>query len=265
MKIVVTGGASGVGDALVDRLSEHEVWIVDRNEPETVREHHRFIPLDLADAQAIEGITTALPDAIDGLANVAGIAAAPDPEAVLAVNFLGLRLLTETLVPRLATGGRIVSVSSVAGREWLAKYDRLKPLLETSSFAEGFAWCQANRDTLARDPYTFSKRMVTAYTLRKAHDGVAGNFRINCVSPGPIDTPLYPQFESLMGQAHSQWMQSQAGRAATPNDIAEVIDLLLTGECGWLNGVDIPVDGSYTAGMESGWVDFSASPIMNRG
>ena len=152
MKIVVTGGASGVGDALVERLREHEVWIIDRNEPETVRGRHRFVPLDLTDSQAIEGITTALPDAVDGLANVAGIAAAPDPETVLAVNFLGLRLLTETLIPRLAAGGRIISVSSVAGREWLGKYERLLPLLETPSFAEGLAWCQANRDTLARDP-----------------------------------------------------------------------------------------------------------------
>lgn len=68
-----------MGEALVDRLSEHEVWIVDRNEPPAVRENHQFVPLDLTDSQAIEGITTALPDTVDGLANVAGIAAAPDP------------------------------------------------------------------------------------------------------------------------------------------------------------------------------------------
>ena len=87
-------------------------------------------------------------------------------------------------------------------------------------------------------------------------------FTINCVSPGPIETPLYPQFESLMGKAHSEWMKTQTGRIANADDIAEVVDLLQTGDCGWLNGVDIPVDGGYTAGLESGWVDFSQSPIM---
>ena len=56
-----------------------------------------------------------------------------------------------------------------------------------------------------------------------------------------------------MGKAQSDWSKEQTGRAASANDIAEVVDLLLTGECGWLNGVDIPVDGGYSAGLESGW------------
>jgi NAD(P)-dependent dehydrogenase (short-subunit alcohol dehydrogenase family) len=55
----------------------------------------------------------------------------------------------------------------------------------------------------------------------------------------------------------------QAGRSATPDDIAEVIDLLCTAACGWLNGVDIPVDGGYSAGIESGWIDFNQSPLMS--
>ena len=43
-----------------------------------------------------------------------------------------------------------------------------------------------------------SKRLVTAHTLRSAEDGIAKAYTMNCVSPGPIETPLYPQFESLM-------------------------------------------------------------------
>ena len=60
-------------------------------------------------------------------------------------------------------------------------------------------------------------------------------YRINCISPGPIDTPLYPEFESIMGKAQSDWSRAQAG-TAEPNDIAEVLELLLTGDCGWLKG-----------------------------
>ena len=40
--------------------------------------------------------------------------------------------------------------------------------------------------------------------------------------------------------------------------------MALTGESGWLNGVDIPVDGGYTAGIESGWIDFNSSPLMQQ-
>ncbi len=67
-----------------------------------------------------------------------------------------------------------------------------------------------------------------------------------------------------MGEAQSHWMIAQAGRSATPNEIAEVIEILATGECGWLNGVDVPVDGGYTASIESGWIDFNDSPLMRQ-
>ena len=262
MRFVVTGGASGVGEALVKRLVAHDVWILDINSPNELTEGHHYVEVNLTDQESINQAINALPESLDGLANVAGMAQAAEAEMVVAVNFLALRHLSETLAPRLGSTGRIVNVSSVAGREWLGKYDRLKPLLETQTFAEGLEWCRINHNVVARDPYTLSKRLVTAYTLLSAQQGVAQGHRINCVSPGPIETPLYPQFESLMGEAQSDWMKAQAGRAANANDIGEVIDFLLTGECGWLNGVDIPVDGGYTAGMESGWVDFSQSPIM---
>lgn len=261
MRIIVTGGASGLGAALVDRLAAHEIWILDLNSPTRLVDTHRFVPLDLSDAQAINRVLADLPDALDGLANVAGIAKAPRQETVIAVNFLGLRHLTENLTSRLVSGGRVVNVSSIAGRDWQSRYERLLPLLETKSFSDGMHWCQAHPEHLGRDPYTFSKRLVTAYTLRSAQEGVKKGFRINCVSPGPIDTPLYPEFESLMGKAQSDWTRAQVG-TASPNDIAEVVELLLTGHCGWLNGADIPVDGGYTAGLESGWIDFAASPAM---
>lgn len=262
MRLVVTGGASGVGQAVVARLADHEVWILDRNEPSELNLAHHFAPVDLADRGAIDEAVSRLPGSIDGLANIAGMAAAPDPETVLAVNFLGMRHLTDAVIPRLASSGRIVNVSSVAGRDWHARYERLRPLLETASFDEGIRWCRDHRDALARDPYTFSKRTVTAYTLRAAEQALHNGYTINCVSPGPVETPLYPEFESLMGKAQSDWMKAQTRRAARPVDIAEVVDLLLTGECGWLNGVDIPVDGGYSAGMETGWIDFSDSPLM---
>ncbi len=262
MKIIVTGGASGLGEALVARLAAHEVWVLDVKAPESLHEGHQFVALDLSDAEQIDAALGSLPESVDALANVAGVAAAPQPETVLAVNFLGLRHLSAAIVPRLVAGGAIVNVSSIAGRDWQAKYEKLLPLLETGSFAEGMAWCRENSALYDRDPYTFSKRLVTAHTLRTAQDGVAKGYRINCVSPGPIETPLYPQFESLMGKAQSDWMMAQTGRIATAGDIAEVVDLLLTGECGWLNGVDVPVDGGYSAGLASGWVDFSQSPIM---
>ncbi len=261
MKLIVTGGASGVGRALVTLLAAHEVWVLDRNPPEALSRGHHYVPLDLADARSIESAVAALPQQIDGLANVAGIAEAREPEQVIAVNFLGMRYLSESLEPKL-DGGAIVNVSSIAGRDWHAKLPRLAPLLASLSYEDGLRWCAEQQEQFARDPYTLSKRLVTAYTLRSAQRALQSGFRINCISPGPIETPLYPTFENIMGKAQSDWTAAQTGRIATPTDIAEVLALLLTGPCAWLNGVDVPVDGGYSAGLDAGWIDFSASPVM---
>lgn len=262
MRIVVTGGASGVGAALVERLrqAQHEIHVLDVAVP-TDTDGIEFVSCDLSDQNAIDAAIEQLPTPIDALANVAGIARADSGTTVLAVNFFGLRHLTDRLFDRLSEQAAVVNVSSVAGRDWAPRYDKLKPVLETPSMAEGLSWCAEHQDWVDRDPYSLSKRLVTAYTLREAQRFMREDRTINCVSPGNIDTPLYPQFEALMGEEHSRWMIAQAGRTSTPGEIAEVIDMLLTSRCARLNGVDIPVDGGYTAGLESGWIDFAASPI----
>jgi len=262
--VVVTGGSSGVGAALVRRLAAagHRVFTLDVTEPAAPLAGQTFVRCDLGDAQAIASAVAALPGSLHGLANVAGMARSADPVRVLAVNFLGLREITRALTPRLAEGSGIVNVSSIAGRDWRARLDRILPLLDTASMANGLAWCRAQTDAFARDPYSFSKRCVTAFSLREAREHVHRSTRILCVSPGGIDTPLSPQFEALMGSEQTAWSRAQVGRPAVPDEIAQVIEMLLCQPCGWLNGVDIPVDRGYCAGLESGWIDFSQSPVM---
>ena len=261
---VVTGGSSGVGAALAQRLSRagHQVLNLDVSEPATPLPGQTWMRCDLGDAASIAAAVAAAPASLDGLANVAGMARAGDPVRVVAVNFLGLREITRALTPRLTQGSGIVNVSSIAGRDWRARLDRIMPLLDTASMAQGLAWCQAQADTFARDPYSFSKRCVTAFSLREAREHVHRTTRILCVSPGGIDTPLSPQFEALMGSEQTAWSRGQIGRPAVPDEIAQVIETLLCQPCGWLNGVDIPVDRGYCAGLESGWIDFSQSPVM---
>lgn len=262
--LIITGGSSGVGAALVGRWLKagHCVINLDVAAPQDKLQVASWRSCDLSSEASIAAAVSALPARVDGLANVAGIARASDPAKVLAVNFLGVREFTRRLTPQLAEGSGIVSVSSIAGRDWHNRYDRIKPLLETPSMSAGLSWCSENTAAFVKDPYSFSKRCVTAWTLREAQHHVHRSTRILCVSPGAIDTPLSPQFEALMGAEQTAWLRSQAGRPAQPDDIAQVIDMLLTQPCGWLNGVDIPVERGYCAGLDSGWIDYDQSPIM---
>ena len=49
-------------------------------------------------------------------------------------------------------------------------------------------------------------------------------------------------------------------RVATPDDQAQVVAWLLVGECGWVNGIDLPVDNGLSAGMTVGWANPKDSP-----
>ena len=258
--IALTGGATGIGAATVARLvaAGCEMHILDVAAPAEPRA--KFIHCDLARRDAIDAAIAMLPPSLDALINVAGIPGPQPAEAVVAVNFLGLRHLTESLVPRIAAGGSVVNVASTAGWDWQKRAEVVKSLLDTPDYAAGMNWLRAHAADWNRDPYKFSKQCAAAYTYRATGFALPYRVRVNCVNPGATGTQLTPQFRELVGPAMYDWGVAQIGREGTPQDIAEVIEYLAIGQCRWLNGVEIVVDGGYIAGLVGGWVDVNASP-----
>ena len=258
--VLVTGGATGIGAATVARLiaTGAHVTVIDIAEPE--ERGARFVACDLSDAAAIDKALEVLGGPWNALVNVAGIPGPRPAEPVIAVNFLGLRHLTERILPRMAPGGSVVNVASTAGRDWQRRAAVVASLLDTPDFAAGLDWCRANAPLWERDPYTFSKQCVVAWTYRAAGLGLRHGVRVNSVSPGGTQTRLTDNFTAQIGAEQVDWMNRQIGRPAEPEDIAKIIEFVAIGDCGWLNGVDIPVDGGLTAGLIGGWIDFSQSP-----
>jgi NAD(P)-dependent dehydrogenase (short-subunit alcohol dehydrogenase family) len=258
--VVLTGGATGIGAATAARMlaADCQLHVLDVAAP--TLNGARFVHCDLGRPAAIDAAVAALPARIDALINVAGIAG-PDPaETVVAVNFLGLRHLTESLVNRVADGGSVVNVASSAGRDWQKRAELVQGLLDTADFAAGMDWLARNKGAWADNPYKFSKQCAAAYTYRAARLGLARGVRVNCVNPGATETQLTPAFRELVGPALYDWGVAQVGRHGTPADIAEVIEFLAIGQCRWLNGVEIVVDGGYIAGLVGGWIKPENSP-----
>lgn len=254
-QVVLTGGAAGIGEATAARLLErgHQVVVLDLNEPPAA-EGLTFVRCDLGDPDSIDEALAELPDQADALVNVAGIASAANSAAVVAVNFLGLRQISEGFAPRIARGGTIVNVASSAGRDWPANAELVGGLLDTSDFASGIEWLGANRDAWVGNPYKFSKQAAAAYTYRAARFVGEYGVRVNCVNPGATETRLTPEFRELIGDETYDWIGSQLGRTGVPAEVAEVVEYLAVGDCQWLNGVEITVDGGYYAGLVGGWI-----------
>jgi NAD(P)-dependent dehydrogenase (short-subunit alcohol dehydrogenase family) len=166
------------------------------------------------------------------------------------------------MFPRMRSGASVVNVASTAGQDWQRRAAVINQLLDTADFASGLDWCRANGVLWEKDPYTFSKQCVVGWTYRAAGAGRAYGVRVNCVSPGGTDTRLTENFTAQIGAEQVAWMNSHIGRPAKPDDIAKVIEFVAVGDCGWLNGVDIAVDGGLAAGRIGGWIDFSLSPAM---
>ncbi len=260
-RVLLTGASTGIGNATLQRLvaDGHHVTTLDIKEPPEGSARH--ILCDLSDPASIDAAVEQLDGPFDALGNIAGVAGAMGAELVLRVNVYGLRHITERLLAEgaIAPGGSIVNIASLAGMAWQRHLDRIAALDAAADFAEGIEVAQAF-DAGGAAAYVLSKEWVVAYTQRLAGQLLPQRIRVNSVSPGPVMTPLFPYFESDAGPEQMAWLNEQVGRAAEPDDQAQAIVWLAVGDSGWVNGVDLPVDGGLSAGMRVGWADTKTSP-----
>ncbi|MEV5898402.1 coniferyl-alcohol dehydrogenase [Streptomyces sp. NPDC048253] len=240
--VVITGGASGIGEAVVRRFAARgdEVIVFDRK-PSSL-EGIRSVQADLNDCSSIDAAVGALDRPVDVLCNVAGVSGVSPVPLILGVNFFGLRHLTDRLVPHMKAGGAVVSVASTAAWYWRSHLDEVNRLVAAPSYDAGV---KTGMEMLAsgKEAYTRSKEALIVWTSAAAQR-YRGHVRLNTVSPGAVETPLLPSFYESMGHEELDPLtQLAGGRNGRPDEIAAVIDFLADPQSGWINGTDIVADG----------------------
>jgi NAD(P)-dependent dehydrogenase (short-subunit alcohol dehydrogenase family) len=250
--VVVTGAHSGMGAATARILVElgAEVHALDVRPVEAPVK--QALVCDLKERASIDAAVAKLPASVDRLFNCAGLPGAPFSNLdTTLVNFVGLRHLTERLLPRIPEGGAVASITSVAGMGWQKNLENVKALCATPDFDAGKAWLEAH--PRENNGYLFSKQCIILYTKQRAVELVDRKVRMNCLSPAPTDTPMLPTFHQ---QASKQFIETHflapIGRNATPEEMAEPLILLNSHAARFVSGQNLMVDYGYVASVEVG-------------
>ncbi len=244
--LVITGASSGIGaeTARLARFCGARVIGMDRNDP--LISLDGFVKVDMGDPAAIDAAVAELPPVIDALVNAAGISGLADRDLVARINYLGLRHLTEALVPRLR-GGAVVNVASILGYDWQSRLSAHKALAETPDFAAGQGWLTANPVAQASCYQHFKEALVVwtkkrGYRLFMDHD-----IRMNSVAPGPVMTPILGEFVQMLGEERVAADAANIKRPAIADEIAPPILFLCSDAARWITGINLPVDGGIDA------------------
>ena len=243
-RVVVTGCSSGIGEHVARQLSElgAEVVGLDRRRPAVqLKEFHE---VDLADQASIDHAAATIGDRIDALFNVAGVSSGiGDPLLVVTINFLGMRRLTDALIPTMPPGSSIACVSSLAASGYLENKDTTAGLVTTASFDEGAEWCHRHPEALADGGYRLSKEAIILYCMRGAVPLGARGIRINCTAPGVTETPILDQLRARYGQDYLDTIPKPLGRVSEPAEQAAVLAFLNSQAASYITGQVLWVDG----------------------
>ena len=243
--ILITGGASGIGLALVEKFATEgsKVYFIDSNgqlgkqvekEFQEKGKPVTFLEVDIREESQVKRAIQSISSKLDVLINNAGIShignlastSLADFERLFAVNVSGMFLCSQAALPKLIEegGGSVLNMCSVAA---------------TMGIPDRFA-------------YSMTKGATLSMTLSIARDYVTQGIRCNCISPGRVHTPFVDGFlaKNYPGKEQEMFEKLAAtqpiGRMGTPTEIAELAYFISSDAGKFITGSNFTIDGGFT-------------------
>jgi 2-hydroxycyclohexanecarboxyl-CoA dehydrogenase len=237
--VIVTGGASGIGRATALLLAGEGARVVigdidAEGSRATVAEGGAggaitYLPLDLTLKTSVDEFVAAVAEQAgpaDGLVNAAGwdqiqpfLENPPEMwDRIIAINLMGAIRLTRGILPPMveARAGKIVNIASDAGRV----------------------------GSTGETVYAAAKGGLIAFTKSLARELARYRINVNCVCPGPTDTPLFQRQPERMKEALTRAIPFR--RIAQPIEIAQAVLFFLSGRSDYITGQVLSVSGGLT-------------------
>ncbi|UYV36693.1 SDR family oxidoreductase [Rhodobacteraceae bacterium D3-12] len=224
---LVTGGARGIGRAIVEALSEDHLVVVHYNStvPEGLGGGCIAVQADLRSEGAAEALIGEAIDKAgrpDVIVNNAGLVESTPKEAfdaqswraIFEVNLFAAGAILSAALPHLERGAAVVNISSV----------------------------NAVLPPMGAAAYGASKAALDLWTRAMAKELGPQGIRVNAVAPGAINTPEAPRDADLT-QAFVE--MTALGRIGRPDDIAKAVRFLASDAAGFITGEVLTVSGGY--------------------
>jgi len=258
-RVVVTGAASGMGDATVRLLGELGASVIAVDRAPVTASVSQSVVVDLLDPASIAAGADAIDGPVDAFFNCAGLPGPPFSELdVMLVNFVGGRDLIERLVPKMPSGASVVYVASAAGIGWQGNLENFLPLFAIDDFAASKAWLEEHPDLYSASGYAASKQAINAWTAWRSVPLMEQHgIRLNCTNPGPTTTAMMPFFHEANGKDLVDAALGPVGRYSTAEEQAWAIVLIGSVRASYVVGETFFADGGFHGALQTNQVDFS--------